>query len=87
MIKKIKHIFNIIKYFLFKKNHPKFIITEGMLGTFHYHISNYNNKCISLCHRPVMGTNIKFNTWGIKSHLHELYCKECEMLYKKTKRV
>uniref|UniRef100_A0A6H1ZKU7 Uncharacterized protein n=1 Tax=viral metagenome TaxID=1070528 RepID=A0A6H1ZKU7_9ZZZZ len=54
-----------------------FIITEGISGTWFYHISKKNNFVRSLCGKPTMKTSLTFRSWGIKTHLNERYCEKC----------
>jgi hypothetical protein len=57
-------------------------IVEGVAGVWHYHLSNTGeNYQPALCgKKEVMRTEIPLSTWGVKSHLNETYCKECEKL-------
>ncbi len=70
------------KLFL-QKNTKRHKIRESIHGNFFYHIS-LNDK--ALCgKKETMITSIPIIAWGIKSHLHEKYCKECEEIFNKEK--
>jgi hypothetical protein len=60
------------------------LITEGIEGTWHYHLSTTDNKHKSLCGKPVMHSNLSMNDWGFVSHLKEKYCEKCMKTYKGT---
>ncbi len=55
----------------------KFIITEGVMGYYHYHISDKDKFIISLCGAQTMQTSISSDSWGQKSHLNERWCNKC----------
>lgn len=56
-------------------------IRESIHGNFYYHISLDGNV---LCgNMNTMITRIPITAWGVVSHLHEKYCKECGELFKK----
>ena len=61
----------------------KYIITEGVESTFHYHLSDEKTPTRSLCGKWVMHTDLPMDTWGMVTHLHERYCSECYGLHKK----
>lgn len=67
-----------------KKEQPeqeKFMITEGVLGYWHYHISYSDTPSKSLCGKHTMVTSIPLRLWGIKvDHIPEKFCVECEKL-------
>lgn len=68
---------------LFKKDTPKYEIWEGVSGCWHYHISTGGRKGVQCGDENVMSTDLPLDSWGFKSdHLHETYCKECEIAYK-----
>lgn len=51
-------------------------IRESIHGNFFYHLA-INNK--ALCGKKItMHTNLSIETWGMKTHLNEKYCKECQ---------
>jgi hypothetical protein len=55
-------------------------IVEGIAGVWHYHLSESGkNGQPALCgNKEVMHTEVPLKAWGVKSHLNEKYCKECE---------
>lgn len=55
-------------------------VTEGVAGTWYYHISENDNPCHSLCGELVMNTLLPLSSWGRRSHLNERYCAKCEKL-------
>jgi hypothetical protein len=63
----------------------QFMITEGVHGYFHYHISYVDTFSKSLCgkNETTMWTDIPMDTWGFRGHLKERYCKECKEIYEK----
>ena len=78
--KLLKEIINRIKGKVQKKavEEPQYIysVREGICGTFFYHIA-LNGKC--LCgNKDTMPTSIPLDSWGVRTHLKERYCKKCE---------
>ena len=63
---------------------PSFIVTEGIEGTWHYHISREECFTRSLCNERVMRTNMQLKDWGIVTHLKEKYCPECLKFYQEN---
>jgi hypothetical protein len=59
-----------------------FVITEGIAGVWHYHISKKENPIVALCGAKVMHTYLSFDAWGVKGHLNEQYCERCMALAK-----
>lgn len=57
-------------------------IVEGVASVWHYHLSESGlNGKPALCGKTeVMHTAVPLSTWGMRSHLHETYCTECERL-------
>lgn len=53
------------------------VITEGVEGYFHYHLSHHNKRARALCGRQVMSTMIPLGYWGSITHLREKWCAEC----------
>lgn len=53
------------------------IISEGINGTWHYHLSFNDCTAISLCGKQTMASNAPRSSWGYQSHLNERYCKDC----------
>ncbi len=55
------------------------IVTEGISGVYHYHLSHASRFTRGLCGRQTMRTGLSLLQWGGRSdHLHETYCKKCE---------
>lgn len=53
-----------------------YTIREGIHGTFFYHMAVNGSP---LCgEKATMPTSIPVITWGLKTHLNERYCKECD---------
>ena len=59
----------------------EFVITEGVEGYWHYHISHKDKFIKSLCGKDTMMTELTFSSWGFIGHLKERYCKECYQKY------
>ena len=60
-------------------------IREGVESVWHYHLAVDG---LPLCGRSkgiTMPTQLPINTWGMKTHIHETYCKECERIAKERK--
>lgn len=78
---------NILKWF--KKNKPqekpKIVITEGIGGTWFYHLSYEGKTTRSLCGKQVMQTNCSLKNWGYVGHLNERYCEKCEKMVEPIK--
>lgn len=55
-------------------------IVEGIESVWYYHLSETGDNCKpALCgNRRVMRTSIPLKTWGMRSHIGEKYCSECE---------
>lgn len=53
-------------------------VSEGIAGTWFYHLSDGPNKAFSMCGARVMVTNVPLSAWGHVSHLKERWCKKCE---------
>ena len=60
-----------------------FIVTEGVQGTWYYHISKKNEFTKSLCGAHAMITSLPLSSWGIKSRLGERFCDQCKSLFEK----
>jgi hypothetical protein len=54
-------------------------IVEGFGGTWFYHLTN-DDLQRALCGARTISTQLPLATWGQVGHLHERYCKECELL-------
>lgn len=66
----------------------RFVVTEGVLGYWHYHISKASNETEALCGALTMATLMPLDLWGTESThfpIKEKYCKQCEEAYEKTK--
>ena len=55
----------------------KIVITEGIHGLYHYHLSTHDKCSKSLCGKDTMQTSLSLAAWGYKGHLKERYCDEC----------
>lgn len=53
-------------------------ITEGISGTWYYHLSEAGTDARGLCGARTMHTAIPLSRWGVKGHLKERYCEECQ---------
>jgi hypothetical protein len=58
----------------------EFRIVEGVEGYWHYHWSDHPKGIKSLCGRQTMSCELPERLWGLKGHLNERYCKECERM-------
>ena len=59
-----------------------FVVSEGVSGNHHYHISCSDNSIKSLCGMSTMWTSIALKDWGNQiDHLNETYCKKCKKIY------
>jgi hypothetical protein len=56
------------------------IVTEGIAGTWFYHLSEPKRFSRGLCMANTMRTAVPISAWGHRSHLNERYCKRCEGL-------
>jgi hypothetical protein len=56
---------------------PDRFVTEGIHGTFRYHLSETRSGR-ALCGARVMLTHIPVSAWGTVSHLGERWCAACE---------
>lgn len=59
------------------------IVTEGVEGYWHYHLSHEQTFTKSLCGKQTMPTHLSLKQWGIVTHLRERYCKDCKELASK----
>ena len=59
-------------------------IVEGAAGVWYYHLSESGKSgSPALCgNTQVMSTDIPISYWGIRGHLNEGYCKDCEKIFK-----
>lgn len=55
-------------------------VTEGVSGTWYYHLSAAGTNARGLCGAQTMHTAIPMACWGAKGHLNERYCGECQRL-------
>lgn len=53
-------------------------ITEGVAGTWFYHLSQAGTNARALCGAQTMHTAVPLASWGVKGHLNERYCAACE---------
>ena len=58
-------------------------VTEGILGFWHYHLSNDDSPSKALCGAKVMATSMDLKQWGIPFGEHfpikPTFCKSCEL--------
>lgn len=67
------------------------VVTEGVSGYWHYHLSDADCNIRSLCGKQVMHTSIPPERWGVPFGEHfpkrPTWCQECAALgYKFTQR-
>ena len=57
-------------------NPDMLIVTEGVEGTWHYHLSRDRDgkETSALCGARVMHTSVPIEAWGRVGHLHERWC-------------
>lgn len=54
------------------------VVTEGVSGVWHYHLSHTETRTRGLCGAQTMATSIKLSAWGsISQHLPESWCGAC----------
>lgn len=53
-------------------------IVEGIAGTDFYHLRIAGQSAALCGESNVMPTSVPIGAWGLVTHLHERYCKECE---------
>jgi hypothetical protein len=60
------------------------IVTEGIVGMWHYHVSEKDKFSKGLCGAPTMKTSIPLKDWSIPFGEHfpkrPTWCKECDEL-------
>lgn len=62
-----------------KQTTKNYSIRESIHGNFFYHIALEDQV---LCGKTnTMLTRIPLSAWGVTSHLHEKYCKECCLIF------
>lgn len=65
-------------------------ITEGILGYWHYHLSEDDSPLKGLCGRQVMPTNMQLKDWGVPFGKHfskrQTWCKKCEQIKAEKKK-
>ena len=52
-------------------------VTEGIGGTWHYHLSLAETNASGLCGAKTMLTSVPMGAWGLRGHLNERYCPDC----------
>lgn len=55
-------------------------ITEGVSGTWYYHLSDVSTNATALCGAKTMYTAIPMKSWGVRGHLNERWCAKCAEL-------
>ncbi len=63
-----------------KNDNSELLITEGVAGYYHYHLSREDSFTKALCGRDVMKTEIPLSSWGVVTHLNETWCEQCAAL-------
>lgn len=67
------------------KDDPKFVVTEGISGVWHYHISTPDRRARGLCDARTMYTAIPVEHWGMQFGEHfpkrPTWCAKCKELY------
>jgi hypothetical protein len=61
---------------------PKYEIVESIFGNFLYHIALDGEPLCGKARIETMPTSIPLSAWGVRGHLKERYCKECERIYR-----
>jgi hypothetical protein len=60
------------------------VITEGVSGLWHYHLSKEDEKTRGLCGARVMTTSILLKDWKVPFGAHfpkrPTWCKECDRM-------
>lgn len=68
----------------------KFVVTEGVSGVYHYHLSPSAQYAYvkGLCGAPTMTTSIAVENWGFQGGEHlpkkYTYCETCERIAKEV---
>lgn len=63
---------------------PRFEVAESISGTYFYHVRDANSTTDAyraLCGARVMTTSIPMSDWGVVTHLHDRWCKQCREAY------
>jgi hypothetical protein len=71
-----------------KKKSSSLKIVEGIVGVWHYHLSETGENCKpTLCgNTRVMQTALPLDSWGVKGgNVPSSYCEKCDKLYKGLK--
>ena len=63
-----------------KPKKPEIVVTEGIEGHWHYHLS-HKGTVRSLCGKQIMPTHCSMNSWGLVGDLNENYCEKCKKIY------
>ena len=53
-------------------------ITEGIGGSWYYHLSVPGTNATALCGAKTMSTALPLSSWGVQGHLSERYCSHCQ---------
>jgi len=53
-------------------------VTEGIIGTWFYHLSEDEKPTRSLCGVQTMHTEVPLSAWGYRGHLNERWCEKCK---------
>jgi hypothetical protein len=56
---------------------PALHITEGVSGTWFYHLSPMTTNATALCGARTMNTSMPLQSWGVRGHLNERWCADC----------
>jgi len=63
-----------------KPDKPVFTLREGVSSVWFYHIAEDEEPLCGEYRLKTMETSIPLDTWGMKTHINEKYCKECDRI-------
>lgn len=65
------------------------MITEGIAGVWHYHVSNEATSTRGLCGAPTMRTAMRIDSWKVPFGEHfskrPTWCAKCDAMKEKAK--
>lgn len=53
-------------------------VSEGISGTWFYHLSEDEHSIRGLCGAKTMRTEVPLSAWGYRGHLNERWCEKCK---------
>ena len=62
------------------ESQPALVVTEGISGVWHYHLSLETTKTVGLCGARTMSTSLPLSAWGRhipNYHIPEKFCAKC----------